>query len=336
MLTATTAADTPPGEYKITIIATGGGKTQRVAVTLNVTRREGSPLGEQRDQTLVQTEATRLNRTLETVKEGLLVANTIREVLPDSLRGPAESVIGKVQAGLMLVEGLKSSGNVGEAFEKAIGLVKDVSKEGGVATLLAKAAGSFGGALGGTIPPLALALSVATIAARLSGAAYERWIARVLNAPYTPALFPPSVIDANTGFVLLRKSPLFAAAFAPEIQQGNRAFVLAFVQMALSESGSETIRTRYQDRFATLQEIDEALNQFQQAAIELEVSKDLTGDMVADVGGIEPLMRGIDQINANAEARADMDALVLMIDKLRKADQPVEKLVREARQEVEG
>jgi hypothetical protein len=31
-----------------------------------------------------------------------------------------------------------------------------------------------------------------------------------------------------------------------------------------------------------------------------------------------------------------MDALVLMIDKLRKADQPVEKLVREARQEVEG
>jgi hypothetical protein len=220
--------------------------------------------------------------------------------------------------------------------EKAIGLVKDVSKEGGVAALLAKAVGSFGVALGGTVPPLALAVTVATVAARLSGAAYERWVARVLDAPYTPALFPPTVIDANTGFVLLRKSPRFAAAFAPEIQQGDRAFILDFVQTALSDTGSEGIRDKYPGRFTTLQDIDEALDQFQQAAIELEVSKDLTGDMVADVNGVEPLMRALDRIEANPEARADMDALMLTIDKLRKADQPVEKLVREARQEVEG
>jgi hypothetical protein len=335
-LTTATAADTTPGEYKIAITATGGGKEHRVEVILNVTTREGSQPNEPRNQAIMPSEATRLDRTLETVKEGLVVANTIREVLPEGLRGPAEAVIGKVQRGLTVVEGLKSSGNVGEAVEKAIGLVKDVSKEGGVATLLAKAAGSFGIALGGAVPPLALAVTVATVAARLSGAAYDRWIARVLDAPYTPALFPPTVIDANTGFVLLRKSPGFATVFAPEIQQGNRAFVLSFVQMALSESGSEAIRAQYSGRFATLQEVDEAINQFQQAAIELEVSKDLTGEMVADVGGVEPLMRAIDRINAHPEARADMDALVLMIDKLRKADQPVEKLVREARQEVEG
>jgi hypothetical protein len=47
-------------------------------------------------------------------------------------------------------------------------------------------------------------------------------------------------------------------------------------------------------------------------------------------------MRALDRIKANPEARADMDALMLMIDKLRTAGQPVEKLVREARQEVEG
>jgi hypothetical protein len=293
-------------------------------------------VSEQRNQTIVQAETTRLDHTLATVQEGLMVANTIKDVLPEGLRGSAEAVIGKVQGGLRLVEGLKSSGNVGEAVEKAIGLVKDVSKEGGVAALLVKAVGSFGVALGGTVPPLALAVTVATVAARLSGAAYERWVARVLDAPYTPALFPPTTIDANTGFVLLRKSPRFAAAFAPEIQQGDRAFILEFVQMALSEAGSEAIRDKYPGRFATLQEIDEALDQFQQAAIELEVSKDLTSDMVADVNGVEPLMRALDRIEANPEARADMDALMLTIDKLRKADQPVEKLVREARQEVEG
>jgi hypothetical protein len=291
---------------------------------------------EQRNQTILQAEATRLDRTLETVKEGLVVANTIKEVLPEGLRRPAEIVIGKVQGGLKVVEGLQSSGNVGEAVEKAIGLIKDVNKESGVATLLAKAAGSFGIALGGAMPPLALAVSVATVAARLSGAAYERWIARVLDAPYTPALFQPAAITANTGSVLLRKSPRFAAAFAPEIQKGDHAFVLDFVQTALSEAGSEAIRDKYPGRFATLQEIDEALDQFQQAAIELEVSKDITSEMAADVGGVEPLMRAIDRINANPEARADMDALTLMIDKLRQANQPVEKLVREARQEVEG
>ncbi|MDQ3829966.1 MAG: hypothetical protein M3361_11810, partial [Candidatus Tectomicrobia bacterium] len=122
----------------------------------------------------------------------------------------------------------------------------------------------------------------------------------------------------------------------PEIQQGDRAFILDFVQTALSDAGSEALRDKYPGRFATLQEIDEALDQFQQAAIELEVSKDLTGEMVADVNGVEPLMRALDRIKANPQARADMDALMLTIDKLRKADQPVEKLVREARQEVEG
>ena len=291
---------------------------------------------EQRNQAIVQAEATRLDRTVDTLKEGLAVATTIKEFLPESLRGPAETVIGKVQGGLKVVEGLQSSGNVGEAVEKAIGLAKDISQQSGVATLLVKAAGSFGVALGGTMPPLALAVSVATIAARLSGAAYERWIARVMNAPYTPALFPPTAIDAYTGLVLLRKSSRLASAFAPEIQQGDRAFVLEFVQMALSEGGSEAIRDKYSGRFATLQDIDEALDQFQQAAIELEVSKDITNEMAADVGGVEPLMRAIDRINTNPEARADMDALMLMIDKLQKTNQPVEKLVREARQEVEA
>ena len=291
---------------------------------------------EQRNQAMMQAEATRLDRTLETVKEGLIVASTIKDVLPDGLRKSADVVIGKVQGGVKTVEALKSSGNVGEAVEKAIGLAKDVSSSGGIATLLAKSVGSFGVALGGAVPPLSLAISVATIAARLSGAAYERWIARVLDAPYTPALFPPTVIDANTGLVLLRKSPQLATAFADEIQQGNRAFVLEFVQTALSEVGSEAIRDKYVGRFATLQEIDEALNQFQQAAIELEVSKDITHEMASDVGGVEPLMRALDRINANPEARADMDALMLMVDKLRQAGQPVEQLMREALQEVEG
>jgi hypothetical protein len=260
----------------------------------------------------------------------------IKDFLPESLRGSATTVIGKVQGGLQVVEGLQASGNMGEAVEKAIGLAQEVSKGGGIAVLLAKATGSFGVALGGAVPPLSLAISVATIATRLSGAAYERWIARVMAAPYTPALFPPTVIDANTGLVLLRKSPRLAAAFAPEIQRGDRAFILEFVQLALSEAGSEAVRDQHLERFATLQEIDEALDQFQQAAIELEVSKDLTNEMAADVGGVEPLMRAIDRINVNPEARADMDALVLMVDKLQQAGQPVEKLVREAQQEVEG
>lgn len=298
--------------------------------------RQISEVSQERNQAVVKVETSRLDKAVESVKEGLAVARTVKTVLPENIRGPAETVIAKVEDGLKVVDELRAGGNVGDAVEKAIGLVRDVSKGSGVAPLLAKAAGSFGAVLGGVVPPLAIAVAVATVAARLTGAAYERWMARVLAAPYTPALFPPTVIDANTGFVLLRKSPRFAEAFAEEIRQGNRQFIAEFVAIALSEAGSEAIQRKYPGRFASLQEVDEALQQFQQAAIELEVSKDITPEMTAEAGGTEALMRGIDRINGSPDARADLDALVLAIDKLRQADQPVEKIVRDARAEVEG
>ena len=144
------------------------------------------------------------------------------------------------------------------------------------------------------------------------------------------------MIDANTGLVLLRKSPRFAEAFAEEIRRGDRAFILDFLAIALSEAGSEAIRDKYPGRFQTLQEIDAALQQFQQAAIELEVAKDISADMAAEIGGVDPLMRALDRINAHPDARADLDALMLALDGLRRSDQPVERLVREARKEGGG
>lgn len=290
----------------------------------------------QRNAAVTRAEATRLERAVATVREGLAVAKAVKEALPESLRRPAETVIGRVEAGLRTVDALQASGDVGGAVEKAAGLAADLRREAGLAGLLARAAGSFGAALGGSAPPLALAVAVATVAARLTGAAYERWTARVLDAPYTPALFPPAVIDANTGLVLLRKSPRFAEAFAEEIRRGDRAFILDFLAIALSEAGSEAIRDKYPGRFQTLQEIDAALQQFQQAAIELEVAKDISADMAAEIGGVDPLMRALDRINAHPDARADLDALMLALDGLRRSDQPVERLVREARKEVEG
>lgn len=298
--------------------------------------REISEISQERNVAVSKVETNRLDRTVETVKEGIAVAKAAKAVLPPNLRGTVEAVIEKAEGGLRTIGELRSAGSVGEAIEKALRLATDVRKDGAVGPLLSKAIGSFGAALGGTVPPLGLAVTIATVAARLTGAAYERWLARVLDAPYTPALFPPSVIDANTGFVLLRKSPGFAAAFAPEIERGDRQFVNEFVRVALSDGGSEAVRSKYPDRFATLQEVDEALQQFQQAAIELEVMKDLTAEMTAEAGGTESLMRAIDRINAHEEARADLDALVLVIDKLRQADQPVEKIIRNARQELEG
>lgn len=78
---------------------------------------------------------------------------------------------------------------------------------------------SFTAALGSTAGPLAIAGIVAIVGARLAGSAYDRWVARVLNAPYTPELFPPTVIDAAVAMSILRASPVFAKAFASEIGQ---------------------------------------------------------------------------------------------------------------------
>jgi tetratricopeptide (TPR) repeat protein len=188
--------------------------------------------------------------------------------------------------------------------------------------------------VGGAVPAVGLVIAIVTIGARLTGAAYERWMARVMSAPYTPALFDPAVIDANTALVLLGRSPKLSQVFKDELDRGDRRFLLTLTKQALSENPSDALWQGYPGRFANLGEVDAAVAEFQSAAIELEVSKDIDPTWAAAAGGLGNVMSALGRIDGNDAARADLDMAVMAMDKLRQADQPVEKLFDEARTAV--
>lgn len=308
---------------------------EEVAVAHRERDKKVAAAHQERDEATAERQTTTLTQVLDKVKGGLAVLKAASPVLPQAVRNRADGLIGRVEGGLKIIDELHASGDINAAGREADRRLAELRNDNPIVTLVRNAATSFAGVLGATVTPLSLIVTVAAIGTRLTGAAYERWLARVMNAPYTPALFPSSVIDANTALVLLRYSSGFEQAFAEEIQRGDRRFIKEFVELALSEEGSEALWRRYPERFDSLGEIDAALAQFQQAAIRLEVAKDIDSALAAEVGGVDELMTALDKINESEAARADMDALVLTMDELRRNDQPVERIFREVRQDLE-
>ena len=78
--------------------------------------------------------------------------------------------------------------------------------------------------------------------ANLTGIAYQKWKARILYLPFSPAALPPASIDANTGFVLFLKSPTLKEAFRPELEANDR-----FESRAAFEKGVDEFRRAVAD-----------------------------------------------------------------------------------------
>src|SRR6266571_3204416 len=68
---------------------------------------------------------------------------------------------------------------------------------------------------------------------------YEHWRARVLGLPFSPAVMPPAVVDASTGFTLLIQSEILKEAFAPELQNNDRPFMATLVKDFLEQGDLE-------------------------------------------------------------------------------------------------
>ena len=91
-------------------------------------------------------------------------------------------------------------------------MAKKLNEDNPIKGMLLRAVGSFGSVLGSVVPPLAIASIVIAVGSKLAGAAYNRWVARVLAAPYTPELFPPTVIDSAVAISIAQSSPIFSQA----------------------------------------------------------------------------------------------------------------------------
>ena len=80
--------------------------------------------------------------------------------------------------------------------------------------------------------------------------------------------------------------------------------------------------------------MDQAIEEVQRAAMTEEVIKDIDPVDLESAGGLDQFIKAIDKINADENAQGDLDALVLMMDELKKENQPVEKVFKEAQESL--
>jgi hypothetical protein len=233
---------------------------------------------------------------------------------------------------LRTADHLAGGGQTQEALAEVGKVVSVWDKENPIREVLSRAASSFAQVLGPAIPPLAIAGVVVAVGSRLAGAAYDRWVARVLNAPYTPELFPPTVIDASVAMSMVRSAPIFCRAFADDMQQGNLPFVRQLVHESLRDDADNILWAREDvaSRFADKAELEQGLNELQRAAMTEEVLKDVDPDLVAHAGGLDKFLAAVDKLNADEAAQRDLDTIVLMADELRRQGQAMEPMFAEA------
>lgn len=290
----------------------------------------------ERDRALEKADRGQLETVRDNVQAGVGVARVVAKVLPAEAGSRIEQAAAVVEDGLAAVDRLRAAGGAQQALQELSGLAARLQDDSPINGVLGRAMTSFAGVLGGALPPLAIASAVVGIGSKLAGAAYDRWVARVLHAPYTPELFPPSVVDANTAISLVLQSPILRDAFAAELDRGDRRFFGELLELALSEERSEELWSRFAGRFEDRAAFEQGLAEFQRAALTTELVKDVEPAWTREIGGVDPLLSAIDQLNADPAARGDLDAMVLIADALKREGKAPDQLFEAARRQVEG
>jgi hypothetical protein len=285
----------------------------------------------QRDDVQTAKDAVESDTLLTKVQKGIAMSKTVVALLPEEQKKKYGDFIGTLEQGVATIQTFTKDEDIQSALKKGQELFDIFKDQNPVKEIFTKALGSFGTVLGGSAPALMVITTVVGVGVKLIGVAYEKWRTRILNAPFSPSVTPLEVVDANTGFLLLRMSPEFKSAFMPELEGNDRAFM----EMALSlfrQDNVEPFWNKYKDRFESRAQFEEGLKEFHQAAVDLELDPAL----FAKAGGVKPFMDSVREINKDREAQADLHALVTVVEGLQQKGEPVlsifEKVQKEAGQ----
>ncbi len=163
---------------------------------------------------------------LDHIRTGLQAGADIGRVVASSLPGSFGTEVGAAADALAQTAATVadlSTGDLGGAVQKATQLAQQAASNMPVVQVLAKAAPMIASALGGAIPPVALIAALVSAGSLLSAAAYGRWIARVMDAPYTPEQFSPTVFDSNAARSLIAQGAGADAGIRPEDRRRHGA-----------------------------------------------------------------------------------------------------------------
>lgn len=268
-------------------------------------------------------------------RQGVAIARTVAGILPEQMGSQVKKVAGFAEEMLGVAESLSGAGRTGEAKAKLQDVIQ-VAKDP-VANVLGNALDAMRSVLGTAVPVAGIALAVISISAKVTGAAYDRWVARVMGAPHTPELFPPALIDADSAIMIIRRIPALAAAYAPELAAGDRDFFRRFKDEALSPEGLDAVAA--DPAFRKDLDDDElaaAVMAFQREIMDEEVRKEVAPDLAQAVGGLPILLAHLDKLHKDSRAREELQKLMLVTDELKRAGQPVDKVFSEAAQDLKA
>lgn len=271
---------------------------------------------------------------LERIRKGITMTKTVIGVLPHELRGRYEKLVEKMEQGAETVRDLADGGNLSAAVERAKSIFDAFKTGNPVKERVAQAMQSFGRVLGTTLPSLGLIGGIVKVGANLTGMAYQKWKARILHLPFSPAVLPPALVDANTGLVLFMKSPVLKEAFRPELEGNDRPFMEEATHAFLREERMDALWTAYKDRFESRAAFEEGVEAFRRAAADLELEEAIEADQLADVGGYGTLTAAVDRLHQDDEARADLDAIVTIFEGLQRSGEPVLSILDKVKNEV--
>jgi hypothetical protein len=265
------------------------------------------------------------------VKTGIAWTKEIAEMLPGNIGKKYIDKIEKVEQGVKAVE--KITG-VAEKVTEAAKVLEVFKSNNPVREIIEKASQSFGRTIGGAIPALGLISAVVGVSAKLGQNAYQRWKARILHLPFSPAVTPLQVVDANTCFVLFLKSPILKAAFSDALSANDRPLIKEAADGFIREADTEALWQTYHNRFESRAQFEAGLEEFRLAAADLGLKQDIDAELLKGVGDYDKLMASLDRIDANAEAQADLHQLVTIIDGLKQKNEPVLSIFEKAQEEM--
>lgn len=230
--------------------------------------------------------ADRLGNALGVLRDATSLAGQVEA----AVREPSAQGIAGVLVSASTVLARTGGGGFAATLAPALGTIGTVMRAPGLAGLLGAATpvGVVGGIVLG-----------AWQAWRIGNAHYTRWMARVLDRPVTPDLFPAAAWDGAAARLLLARVPSLARVFKDDIagaSQQELAEILAGLFRA--DAVSELLRARG-DAFFSPVEAETAVNALRRLVLDEELDRESNGPVPLPGGGSMP----------QGEFRATLDRL---------------------------
>jgi hypothetical protein len=273
----------------------------------------------QQQQIVDQLDSNKTEVLLKKLNKGVGLFEKVMTVLPPETKTAYKEPLSKLKQGAKIVESLVQGKNVSEAISEAQKSFDLFVKKNPLRGIVEKAVQSFGNISGVSLEPLGIISSIVGISTSLVGGVYDKWKARILNLPFAPARIPLKIVDADTGFALLRQNPTFSKVFESEQQEMDRPFMQNLAQDFL-QLDSDQLWEKYK--------------KFRKARADLELRSEINPELLAEVGGYERFSDALDKIYDDQKARADLDMIMAVIEELIGKQEPVKSIFDKIRKEV--